>query len=181
MTELVTWLQGTTLSDVLVRGVNSVGRFVMEWPELVAFEAGCAAVAGGMWLMLRKNKKRTPDQVKQGEQDEMKRRVQLEGVYADRIHDFMLDMLGKGEITRKEYKRDCKRFGIAFRLFDLLRPARSKTGIKHRVLRNVAANHSTLQYIQPSPGPKPGENVPVAPVRVKRKVWLVVGKRRSAA
>lgn len=168
-----------TVSEAIAKAGNATAAFVLEYPGLVAFELiGILLVF--LWWVTRK-KKQTPQQVRQGEQDEMKRRVQLESTYADKIHDFMLDMLGRGEITRKEYKRDCKRFGIAFRLSDLLRPARSKTGIKHRVLRNVAANHNTLQFIQAGPGPKPGENLPNSPVKVRRKVWLVVGKRRSAA
>lgn len=170
------WLKETTISDALAKSVDAVGTFVLTEPELVFYEAMCGLLLIILvWVVLRKNK--TP----QGEQDEMKRRIQLESVYADKVHDFMLDMLMKNEITRKEYKRDCKRFGVTFRLLDLLRSPRSKIGIKHRVLRNVSANHKTLPFIQPIPGPKPGEDVPVPPVKSKRKVWVVVGKRRSAA
>lgn len=169
-----TWLQETTINDVIVKTGNVIVTFVLEWPELVAFEAGCLLLAIGLFWLI--NRKKTP----QGEADEMKRRGQLESVYADRIHDFMLDMLVKGEITRKEYKRDCKRFGIAFRLLDLLRNPRSKIGIKYRVIRNVKANHATLPFIQPGPGPKPATVTPNV-ARKPKKVWVVVGKRRSAA
>lgn len=174
---IVTWMQETTISDAFAKTGDNVVRFVLDNPEIVTFEAGCAALALAIWLMMRRiNTKKLPE----GEQDEMKRRVGLESVYADKIHDFMLDMLVKGEITRKEYKRDCKRFGVAFRLLDLLRNPRSKIGIKHRILRNVAANHSTLPFIQPGPGPKPATVVPNV-ARKPKKVWVVVGKRRSAA
>lgn len=171
------WLKETTVSDYLTRGVDGVGTFILDNPEFVAFEAACAALALSLYLLMRWRKNKTP----QGEQDEMKRRTQLESIYADRVHDFMLDMLMKGDITRKEYKRDCKRFGVAFRLLDLFRSPKSKIGIKHRVIRNVADNHATLPFIQPGPGPKPGEGVPASLVKPKRKVWVVVGKRRSAA
>jgi hypothetical protein len=170
------WLKETTISDALTQSTAAVGTFVLNEPELVFFEATCAILLIIVMLLMRR-KNRPP----QGEQDEMKRRAQLESIYADKVHDFMLDMLGKGEITRKEYKRDCRRFGVAFRLLDLLRSPKSKIGIKHKVLRNVADNHKTLPFIQPGPGPKPGEGVPASPVKPKRKVWVVVGKRRSAA
>lgn len=172
------WLKETTIYDAFDKGVNAVGIYILNNPELVLLQAACALL--GIFLVLvSRIKNKTP----QGEQDEMKRRVQLESIYADKVHDFMLDMLWKNEITRKEYKRDCKRFGVAFRLMDLLRPVRSKIGIKHKVMRNIAANHSTLPFIQAEkiPGPKPGENVPVSSVKPKRKVWVVMGKRRSAA
>jgi hypothetical protein len=167
----------SAITDAFGNSVDAVGTFVFNYPELVTFEAGCAALAGSLWLLMRYRKNRKT----QGEVDEMKRIVQLESTYADKIHDFMLDMLVKGEINRKEYKRDCKRFGIAFRLLDLLRPVKSKIGMKHRVKRNVAANHATLPFIQAGkiPGPKPGE-VPALP-RKSRKVWIAVGKRRKTA
>src|SRR6266576_4501059 len=170
------WLKDTTISDTFNKGVDTVGTFILTYPELVVFEAGCAALALSLWLLWRWRKNRPTN----GEQDEMKRRTQLESIYADKVHDFMLDMLHKRDITRKEYKRDCKRFGVAFRLLDLLRPPHPKLGIKHKVLHNVAENHKTLPFIQPGPGPKPGEGVPVSPVKSKRKVWVVVGKRRTA-
>jgi hypothetical protein len=170
------WLKETTISDALRQGIDTVGTFVLNEPELVFFET-CAIILILILVLMIRRQNRLP----QGEQDEMKRRVQLESIYADKVHDFMLDMLTKGEITRKEYKRDCKRFGVAFRLIDLFRSPKSKIGIKHRVLRHVAENHKTLPFIQPGPGPKPGEDVPVSLVKPKRKAWVVVGKRRSAA
>ena len=160
-------------------GVDAAVAFVAAWPELVAFESGCLVLAISLFWLI--NRKKTE---KSGEQDDMKRRVQLESTYADKIHDFMLDMLFKGEITRKEYKRDCKRFGVAFRLIDLMRSPRSKIGIKHRVLRNVKDNHATLPFIQADklPGhPKPGE-VPTLPSKPKaKKTWVAVGKRHKVA
>jgi hypothetical protein len=170
------WLKETTISDTLRQSIDTVGTFVLNEPELVFYESMCGILLIVLVLVMR-HKNRPP----QGEQDEMKRRVQLESVYADKVHDFMLEMLMKGEITRKEYKRDCRRFGVAFRLLDLFRSPKSKIGIKHRVLRNIADNHKTLPFIQPGPGPKPGEGVPASPVKPKRKAWVVVGKRRSAA
>lgn len=174
------WLKETTVSDAFTKSVDAVGTFILTYPEFVALAAGWVALAISLWLLIRWRKK---NKTTNGEQDEMKRRVQLESIYADKVHDFMLDMLMKKEITRKEYKRDCKRFGVAFRLLDLLRSPRSKIGIKHRVLRNVSTNHKTLPFIQTKeiPGPKPGEGVLASPVKPKRKAWVVVSKRRSAA
>jgi len=174
------WLKESTVYDATAKGLDAIGTFILEWPELVAFEAGCLALAILMAWWMRFSK-RSP--TTQGEEDEMRRMVQLESTYADKIGDFMLDMLVSGEITRKEYKRDCKRFGVAFRLSDLLRPVRSKIGIKYRIIRNVKNNHATLPFIQASkiPGPKPGKDVPVQPSKPIRRVWVAVGKRRSAA
>lgn len=154
------------------------GTFVFDHPDVITVSAIFGIlILGHRWWVNRKKKE------PQGEFDEMKRMVQLESLYADKIGDFMLDMLVNGEITRKEYKRDTKRFGIAYRLVDMLRPVRSKIGIKHKVLRNVRANHATLPFIQAEkiPGPKPGEVPPPLPSKSKRKVWIAVGKRRKAA
>lgn len=172
------WLKETTIYDVFDRSVNAIGTYILNEPELVLLQATCALLVIFLVLVSRSKNKAT-----QGEQDEMKRRAQLDSVYADKVHDFMLDMLMKEEITRKEYKRDCRRFGVAFRLLDLLRSPKSRIGIKHRVLRNVSNNHKTLPFIQTKeiPGPKPGEGVLALPVKPKRKVWVVVSKRRTAA
>lgn len=175
--DLAVW--STEAQAAISHGVDVIGNLIFTYPEIIAFEAGCAALALALWLLMRHQKNKPA----KGELDEMKRRTELEATYADKVHDFMLDMLVKGEITRKEYKRDCRRFGVAFRLLDLLRPVRSKIGIKHKILRNVAANHATLPFIQAEkiPGPKPGK-MPVLPSKPKaRKVWVAVGKRRIAA
>lgn len=165
------------VADAFGKGV----RFVFDNPEFVTLEATLVAILITVLLVRRFY---PPKAKARGEVDEMKRRVQLESLYSDKIHDFMLDLYSKGEINRKEYKRDCKRFGIAFRLFDLLRSPRRQIGIKHRVLRNIALNHATLPFSQvnKNPGPKPGEDLPTLPVVPKpRKVWVVVGKRRTSA
>lgn len=171
-------MKETTTYDTFYRGVDAVGTYILNEPGLVMLQATCALLVIFLVLVSRIKNKAT-----QGEQDEMKRRAQLDSVYADKVHDFMLDMLMKEEITRKEYKRDCRRFGVAFRLLDLLRSPKSKIGIKHRVLRNVSENHKTLPFIQTKeiPGPKPGEGVLASPVKPKRKAWVVVSKRRTAA
>lgn len=172
--DLIEWREAVTTAAG--SAVDAAGTMVFDHPDAVTIAAilGVVVAAHRWWPRRKKDT--------QGEQDEMKRRVQLESTYADKIHDFMLDLLTKGVITRKEYKRDCRRFGVAFRLFDLLRPMRSKNGIKHKVRRNVAANHATLQFIQAEkiPGPKPGE-VPALPSKPKRKAWVAVGKRHKVA
>lgn len=149
-------------------------NFMFTNPGVTAVLAAVPAAVLTTHLMSRMTTKR-------GLNEDMKRRVKLEATYADRIHDFMFDLLCKGEITRHEYKRDLKRMGIGYQLFDLLRPMKARKGLAHRVKHNIAVNHSTMQHIQPGkiPGPKPGEDVPTsAPVK-KRKVYLaVVGNRQ---
>src|SRR5438034_417781 len=98
--DLKDWLQESTIYDGTAKTVDAIGTFVLAWPELVAFEAGCLALTICMVLWVRAGK-RLP-KITQGELDEMKRRTQLESLYADKVHDFMLDMLTNGEITRKE-------------------------------------------------------------------------------
>lgn len=157
-----------------LHGMQSVVTFVADNPGLVVFETvGIAAVLA--WYFSRK--KKTPDE--EARIAEMKRTHQLDQLYADKFHDLLFEMYFNGEITKKEYKRDCKRFGIGWRLYDLLRPVKAKTAIKHKVRRNCEINHKTLQFIQPPPGPKPGEDVPSLPVKRQRKLYVVVGKKRG--
>lgn len=160
--------------DYNIFGTMFVGAadFMFTNPGAAAIIAAVPAAVITSFFVMRKTQRR-------GLNDDMKRRVQLESAYADKIHDFMLDMLVKGEITRREYKRDLKRMGIGFHLFDLLRPMKARKGIAHRVRHNCAVNHSTVEKIRPdkSLGPKPGEDIPSKPMKKARKVYLaVVGK-----
>lgn len=159
------------LGTVFVGAAN----FMFTNPGMTAIVAAVPAAIITAYVMVRLTPRRDVD-------EEMKRRIKLETHYADRIHDFMLDDLVNGVITRKEYKRDLKRMGIAYRLWDLLRPMKAKKGIAHRVKHNCAVNHSTLAHIRADkiPGPKLGEATPPSLPAKQRKVYLaVVGGKRE--
>lgn len=171
------------LHDIRVDMQDSLGSMLLSTVDFMFTNPGTAALVAAVPAAVIVTLYVAKKMNRQGLDDDMRRKVQLESHYADRIHDFMLDDLTNGVISRKEYMRDLKRMGIAYRLFDLLRPMKAKNGIKHRVRRNCAVNHDTLQFIKPGviPGPKPGEDLPSAPVVKKRKIYLVaVGSKRAA-
>lgn len=121
--------------------------------------------------------------------EEMRKRLILESMYANMIHDGLLDKLHAGEIDKHEYRRACRRFGLAFRLPDLLTRKSKKHGLRYIVRKNVAEMHATPSVQGRIPGPKIGEEVPasplvIKPLRIQRKVWVVAGKallRRKSA
>lgn len=132
---------------------------------LLAAIAGSATVA--LFVKRWMEKPRTS-----GDDSEMKRRAQLDQMFADDFGDVLFDRLMKQDITRHEYKKACVRFGIAYRLADLLVRKNGKRGLKHRVQNNCAVMHR-------SPAPKlPADTKPVVvAVVAKRKVWIVPRKR----
>lgn len=145
---------------------DNVSNFVIDNEGILVFEVVAAVAAFALWRAMHPKNKA----------DDMKRRTQLESTYADKIQDFMLQMLVDGDITRAEYKRDCKRMGIGYRLFDLLRPVKGKIGMKHRVRHNCdVINHSTSSG--KIPGPKPGESV--TPPKSRKKFLVVVAKKSA--
>lgn len=111
---------------------------------------------------------------------EMKRRQLLDQKYADGFGDILFDMLMKDEITRHEYRRDCRRFGIAYRLSDLLVKKNPKRGLKYRVQKNCADIHRTPPLAGKSVGPSPRNDRPVVAVVSKRKIWVARLTRKSA-
>jgi hypothetical protein len=123
------------------------------------------------------------------EAEEMRKRLELDAKYADAFGDKLFDMLSNDEIDRHEYKRACRRFGLAFRLGDLLTRKNPKRGLKFRVLHHLNESHATPSLAGKIPGPKPGEDVPASflvlkPVPQQRKVWVIAGKallRRKTA
>jgi len=127
-----------------------------------------------MWAVLRWKENRRP----KDEVEEMRKRLKLDQMYADRFGDALFDMLMADEIDRHEYKRACRRFGIAYRLHDLLTRKNPKRGMKKRVLHNIEVMHRSLPPVPPPiPGPKPGEGVPTVAVVVRtKKVWIAKGK-----
>jgi len=161
-------------------GIAVVGAIdlVTRYPEVILITAVIAAMtlAGLAIAMVISWSLHTKPR---NEDAEMRRRLQLDSMYADRFGDALFDMLMANDIDRHEYKRACRRFGIAYRLSDLLTRKNSKRGLKYRVAHNCEVMHKQIFKTQPRiPGPKPGEDVPVSKpvVKPKRKVWLVVGK-----
>lgn len=160
---------------------NAVGNTVYildHYPgpiTLVAALTGSALVAYWVSQWVKNHKPKDTD-------EEMKRRQLLDQRYADGFGDVLFDMLMKDEITRHEYRRDCRRFGIAYRLSDLLVKKNPKRGMSYRVKKNCSEMHRTPYMGAKLPGPKPGEGSPiVAVVSVKqRKVWVARLTRRSA-
>lgn len=147
------------------RGLDNIGDFSLQHPGIVFVTAALsgAAVTYGYIQTWMKNRKPVD------EASEMKRRAQLDQMYADAFGDKLFDMLMAGTITRHEYRRDCKRFGIAYRLSDLLVRKNPKRGMAYRVRKNCEEMHR-------SPPPKlPDETVlVVASVNTPkvRRVWV---------
>ena len=113
---------------------------------------------------------------------EMKRRAYLDQMYADDFGDVLFNRLMNGDITRHEYRRDCRRFGIAYRLGDLLVRKNPKRGMKYRVTKNCADMHKTPSVARNGLGPHPStdpiysQSKPAVLIVAKRKAWLVPGK-----
>lgn len=137
-------------------------------PIMIAASVAASSIVALLVMrwMQKQNQRRIAD-------EDMKRRAILDQKYADGFGDVLFDMLHAGIITRHEYKRDCKRFGIAYRLSDLLVKKNPKRGMHYRVRKNIAESHHTPDLRGKIPGPKPGSDTPVAVVVVKRKTWLV--------
>jgi hypothetical protein len=137
-----------------------------------------------LWAFRHANSRKPVD-----EAEEMRKRLIQDQKYADAFGDKLFDMLCNDEIDRHEYKRACRRFGIAYRLGDLLTRKNPKRGLRYRVLHHLALNHATPSLVGKIPGPHPREDVPasflvIKPMPVQRKVWLVAGKallRRKSA
>lgn len=121
--------------------------------------------------------------------EQMRKRLILDRKYADGIHDMLLDMYDDGEIDKHEYKKACRRFGIGFRLPDLLVTKSRRHGLRNRVRGAIKAMHQSPSVIGKIPGPKIGSEVPasflvIKPSAPQRKVWIVTGKaplRRKSA
>jgi len=149
-------------------------QFISNHSEIVVFETGCLATAIALIFVMRRM-----ERPQKPRDEEMRRRIQLDSMYADRFGDALFDMLMENVITRHEYKKACVRFGIAYRLSDLLVRKNSKRGLKYRVEHNCAVMHKQIFKLKPRiPGPKPGEDVPTVQPVAKRKVWLVIGKAK---
>lgn len=165
--------------------LDNLGDFSVAHSDVlnVALVIGVAVAA--MLVALRYTNNRMPVD----KAEEMRKRLILDSMYADMIHDGLLDKLHAGEIDKHEYKRACRRFGFAFRLPDLLNRKSKKKGMRFIIRRNITEMHRTPSVAGKLPGPKPGEDVSasflvIKPDAVQRKVWIVAGKallRRKSA
>lgn len=148
-------------SELFTRSVDVLNHY----PGPIAIAAAITSSAVMAYSIQRWADKRRG----KGDDTEMKRRAVLDQMYADDFGDVLFNRMMLGDISRHEYKRDCRRFGIAYRLGDLLVRKNPKRGMKYRIKKNCAEIHS-------SPAPKlPDEkSIPVLSVP-KRKVWVAVG------
>lgn len=152
--------------------------FVSRHPSEVTMAAIGSLALIGLGALVRHVRS---DKVIEGDVNEMRKRVMLDEKYADMIGDGLFEMLCRDEIDRHEYKKACRRFGLAYRLSDLLVANNKKRGIKKR----VHANAKSMKLLDPSgepiqpniPGPKPAEVVPVPQMkRSAPKRWIAKGK-----
>lgn len=169
--DLLEWR--TQTQDVVTHALNTFGVAVVDNPGAAFFSTVGILAAVAAWGVVRRGKSK-------GEEIEMvKRRVLLDEKYADMIGDGLFDMLCRDEIDRHEYKRACRRFGMAYRLSDLIAAKNQKRGMKSRVMNNIRKTKlldASGDPIQPRiPGPKPAEVVPV-PQSKQPKRWVAKGK-----
>jgi hypothetical protein len=159
--------------------VNRTVDVLNHYPGPVLI-ATCIITSGVMaWTVLRWKE----HQDKQRADNDMKRRAVLDQMYADAFGDVLFQKLHDGVITRHEYRRDCKRFGIAYRLGDLLTRKNPKRGMRYRIIRNCQDIHHTPSTVGKIPGDRPIQNprndIPVVAVVTQRKVWVARGKLRE--
>lgn len=138
--------------------------------------SGIVAYAVARWMESRRPK---------SDEEEMKRRAKLDEMYAERFGDVLFNAYIKGEITGREYRRDCRRFHLIYRFpFTLTWKNKQRVRVA-KIKKNCAENHATPSLAGKIPGPKPGDNQPVVVLaKPVRKVWLVEGtaklRRKSA-
>jgi hypothetical protein len=153
--------------DVVNKTVEVLNHY--PGPYLIATSIICSGVMA--WAVLRW--KESQDWKKLD--NDMKRRAMLDQLYADDFGDVLFNRLMSGDINRHEYRRDCKRFGIAYRLGDLLTKKNPKRGLGYRVRKNCEDMHRSPSAAGKIPGDK-HNGIPAVVVVVKRKVWQVEGK-----
>lgn len=111
-----------------------------------------------------------------GEAEEMaQRKAYLDQLYADRFGDVLFDMLCKDEISRQEYKRDTRRFGVKYHLKDLLTRKNNQRGTAARVKKNIKAVKLLDASGQPIT-PKLPDPAKVKPAPRPKKTWVVERK-----
>ena len=136
-----------------VNGIEHYGGQLVGWtlnnPEImcyVAVAALAAAIAMGiaLWMVLARRDNRPDDRearIKRMMTIMAQRKAKLDAMYADMIGDMLFELWFKGAISRQEYRRDSRRFGVKYKLLDLL-PRRNKPqAIKARVNKNIQRLH----------------------------------------
>lgn len=121
---------------------------------------------------------------KTGFEDMAAKQAELDKIYADKIHEFLFDMLHRGDIDKKQYRRDLERFGQKYRLTDIIRTRKPKAFIRIRVKHNVKMMRLLTMRTKPGviPGPLSGMDlptIPLTPVAIQRKVFVVMAKKRG--
>lgn len=161
--------------------VNSTIEVLNHYPGPVLIVAAIVCSGVMTWSVLRWKEY----QDKKNADNDMKRRAVLDQMYADDFGDVLFNRLMSGDINRHEYRRDCKRFGIAYQLGDLLQRKNPKRGMKYRVSKNCETMHTSpnvrdklIFHGHDRPPQNPHNNSPVVVV-TKRKVWVVQGKLRE--
>lgn len=156
--------------------LDNIGNAAVANPDFTAVAAVIVVSTVTLLAALRFVNRKPVD-----EAEEMRKRLLLDQSYADMIGDGLFEKLCSGEIDRHEYKRACRRFGVAFRLGDLLTRKNPKRGMRFRVANNCAEMHRSPSLAGKIPGPAIGTEVPASvlvlkPAVVQRKAWVVVGK-----
>lgn len=171
------------MDKAVQNALNSLGDLVIQYPGptfgVLVFMLMASITS--LFIQLRRGAKITPQTIKDIE--EMKKRARLDQIYADAFGDVLLELRCDDVIDRHEYKRACRRFGLAYRLGDLLTKKNDKRGRKWRIIRNCQEIHRTPSVVGKIPGPAIGEQVPYAPPKTA-KVYVAVGKvllRRKSA
>lgn len=169
------------LRDTRMDLTDQAVSVLTHYPGLIFI--ACAIVGSGIvaYAVTRWMESRRP----RDEEAEMKRKAKLDEMYLERFGDVLFNAYIKGEITGKEYRRDCRRFGVAYR-FPFSLTWRNKERVRRaKIIKNCAENHATPSLAGKIPGPKPGEGQSVIAMVIKpaRKVWVVQGSaklRRTA-
>lgn len=161
------------MMEIVNRTVDVLNHY--PGPLFIATGVICSGVM--MWSVLRWKEHLD----RKNADNDMKRRAVLDQMYADEFGDVLFAKLHDGTISRHEYRRDCKRFGIAYRLGDLLTRKNPKRGMKYRITKNCEDMHRTPDLRGVLRGERPIQNphnaIPVVVVVAKRKVWQVRGRR----
>lgn len=128
-------------------------------------------------LLLKKIYRRS----KQGAAYKMaQREAYLDRLFADVIGDGLAQLLVAEKISDQEYRRAFKKFGMKYKLTDLLPRKTHPEAIRSRIMSNIKSTKLVDQYgnpIQPSiPGPKPAEVVVSTSPSKEPRRWVLVGK-----
>lgn len=138
-----------TLQGIVYYGAalsKSVAQWTLDHPEMVFFTVVFFLVLGLAWGFLvwnNRSKQERPEdreaRLRRVIRLMAQRKAKLDEMYADMIGDMLFNLWFTGAISRQEYRRDSRRFGVKYKLLDLLPRRNSKEAIKARIRKNVAA------------------------------------------